>query len=379
MAVVIVTIVLSAGDVKAAPSAWEPALEWEPIGLTGRVTELFTPSSGAFFAVQRRLGSREIAPTSGIQGDEGFWRSDDAGKSWRRIGLPPRADRVWVDPTDHSIIYAHAQPRLHKSTDGGESWTPLVLTPFPETDSEVYVGLLAISPADPQLLQALAWNGSTRHLLRSRDGGLSWESTVQELGPPPCCPPRTSHILPHPTDAARVLRVAGEYVASTFVADVEVSDDQATSWERRGRPEIEGLATGISDLVGFTGSRPERLYAVTRTREVIGPGRVNRPIGGSAFRSDDEARTWTRILSAERPGEEVKEPTITGLAYDPRYPDFVYVALENGVLQSADAGRTWSQLGRQDLPRITALAFGIDGRYLFAATEAGLFRINPPV
>lgn len=243
VALVLLTVVVGVGGVRAE-AAWEPALEWEATGLTGRVTELFTPSSGAFFAVQQRLGAREIAPGGGDRADEGLWRSDDAGVTWRRIGLPPRADRVWVDPTDHSIIYTHAHPRLHKSTDGGESWTQLVLTLFPETDSEVYVGILAISPADPQLLQAQAWNGSMRHLLRSRDGGLSWASTVQELGPPTCCPPRTLLIQPHPTDAARVLRVAGEYVASTFVADVEVSDDQATTWQRRGRPEIEGLATG---------------------------------------------------------------------------------------------------------------------------------------
>jgi hypothetical protein len=238
VAVMLVGVVAGAGSlhVEAAPAAWEPALEWEATGLTGRVAELFTPESGAFFAVQRRLGAREIAPTDGVQGSEGFWRSDDAGITWRRISLPPRADRVWVDPTDHSILYTHARPRLHKSMDGGESWTPLVLTPFPETDSEVHVGILAISPADPQLLQAQVWNGSMRLLLRSRDGGLSWEPTVQELGPPPCCQLRTTLIQPpgdrRPGDRdQRSGRFRGHQAGAPVRHDAHAGGDRTRSGE----------------------------------------------------------------------------------------------------------------------------------------------------
>src|SRR5215212_7275223 len=61
--------------VNAAPAAWQPAADWYPAGLTGRIAELFTPASGAVYAVQRRIGAREIVPTDGVQGDEGLWWS----------------------------------------------------------------------------------------------------------------------------------------------------------------------------------------------------------------------------------------------------------------------------------------------------------------
>jgi photosystem II stability/assembly factor-like uncharacterized protein len=378
VAALLVAVVASSGSphAEAAPAAWQPAPDWEPTALAGRVTELFTPASGAFYAVQRRVGAQEISPSDGVYRNEGLWRSDDAGDSWRLVSLPPHAENVWVDPTDHSIIYAHASPRLYKTTDGGETWSPLVLTPFPQTDSAVHVGIVALSPADHQVLYARAWNGAMSLLLRSRDGGLTWESTTQETGHSPFT---TAFVQPHVIDPARVLRVAGRYRHGSFIAGVDASDDQATTWEHHGQPGIDGLFTEITGLVGFGGIRPERLYVTTRSREAVGPGRAPRPIGGSIFRSDDEGRTWTQVLSTVQPGEEERLPSITGLAYDPGDPDVVYVAMGTGVQRSRDAGRTWLGLGRQDLPRISALALGIDGRYLYAATDAGVFRLNLPV
>jgi hypothetical protein len=42
---------------------------------------------------------------------------------------------------------------------------------------------------------------------------------------------------------------------------------------------------------------------------------------------------------------------------------------------SRDAGATWSELGARALPKVTGLAVGIDGRYLFARTRSGVYRL----
>jgi hypothetical protein len=62
------------------------------------------------------------------------------------------------------------------------------------------------------------------------------------------------------------------------------------------------------------------------------------------FRSDDDAQTWTEILSF---GQNVKNPPLQqpqvragGLAYDPQQPDTVYVALDTLSLRfNSDGGR----------------------------------------
>jgi hypothetical protein len=42
---------------------------------------------------------------------------------------------------------------------------------------------------------------------------------------------------------------------------------------------------------------------------------------------------------------------------------------------SRDGGATWTELGARDLPKVHALTVGVDGRYLFAGTGRGVYRL----
>src|SRR5215208_5683664 len=111
----VLTIAVGGARTQAALTA-----DWEPTGLGGRVLQLFTPASGAFFALS----------------EEGLFRSDDAGTTWAPVSLPPLpADvpvartRIAVDPTDHAILYAGGADGIYKSTDAAASWTLILPTP----------------------------------------------------------------------------------------------------------------------------------------------------------------------------------------------------------------------------------------------------------
>ena len=80
---------------------------------------------------------------------------------------------------------------------------------------------------------------------------------------------------------------------------------------------------------------------------------------------------------------------VGGLAYNPTRSERVVVALNrslgpdleqthqgSGLTVSIDAGATWVDLGRQDLPPVHDLALGIDGKWLFAATSDGVWRLQ---
>jgi hypothetical protein len=244
-------------------------------------------------------------------------------------------------------------------------------------DGSAYVDELAISPVD-HVIYATAHRDTIVQMLLSRDGGLTWDMVLEEAAPAVGCWHGVTFLRAHAVDPARVLRVAGCSYGGAGIANVDVSADQMATWESHGQPSIAGIDTGIFGLIGLEGVRPERLYATTFHSRPTGLG-PTQSLGRSVFRSDDEGRTWTQLLSTVKPGVEEDSRSIVGVAYDPRTPDWVFVAMPTGVKLSRDAGRTWSDFRRQDLPEIKSIVVGIDGRNLYAATEKGVFRLNLPV
>jgi hypothetical protein len=70
-------------------------------------------------------------------------------------------------------------------------------------------------------------------------------------------------------------------------------------------------------------------------------------------------------------------PSFTGLAYDPESPDHLFAALSTNVVQqSDDGGASWT-----DLPAgpsgIADLLLSPGGQALLAATQQGVWRIEP--
>lgn len=99
------------GSLLRAQEAPPTVGDWEATGLTEPVWRLFTPISGAFYAVAA----------------DKLLRSDDAGETWRAVPLPPGAEHFAVDPTDHGVLFVGGKGGLSKSVDGGAAWTTMLL------------------------------------------------------------------------------------------------------------------------------------------------------------------------------------------------------------------------------------------------------------
>ncbi len=124
-------------------------------------------------------------------GDRGFYRSEDGGKTWTKT----LGDEEWtgvadavIDPRDPNLIYAATWQRhrtvaaylgggekggIHKSTDGGKTWTELTNgLPSGVTGK---IGL-AISPQNPDYVYAaIELIRRTGGVFLTKDKGASWE------------------------------------------------------------------------------------------------------------------------------------------------------------------------------------------------------------
>jgi photosystem II stability/assembly factor-like uncharacterized protein len=362
-----------------AASAHRPALtwaqetsgsEWEPTGLGGDVRMLYTPASGAFFADRDTTAD----PAARMRTHE-LLRSDDAGDTWRPVPLPPEGAPITVDPTDHDIIYATSDEGLHKSTDGGQSY-PLVLprkVADPERRSawgwDTFMAM-AISPADPNRLYVATRSYSTRHYFWSYDGGATWDTPGADYPNSPSYACVVTFLLPAETDPSRLLRGGGCTMTDAEDMVIMETHDWGRTWTLNRRLQSPRQA------VGWRGVQPTRIYLASDRAIFTGPGKLTRDLGSILERSDDDGQTWQQILSTV--GERTEGPVVKlrGLTYDPSASDRVYILIDGRPSASADGGATWAPLGQQDLPQMTTLALGIDGRNLYAGTRDGLFRLR---
>lgn len=141
-----------------------------------------------------------------------FFRSLDAGETWHCIGDPiRRRSLLGVDPLT-SAVYAETAIGLVRSTDDGETWTHLGETLWSATS-------FTVSP----LVEGTLWAVQGHAVLRSRDGGQTWQpfSTGLPSGEPVVA------LAPDPADPVTLY-------AATRQSGVFKSTDAGETWSPAG-------------------------------------------------------------------------------------------------------------------------------------------------
>ena len=322
---------------------------WEPTSLTGPVVSVISGASGGVVAMTT---------------DGAVWSVD--GEAWSAMDLLPGLRVQAIDPVDPSILYAWGPEGLYRRVGEGAWQSIYSVTPLSSGSSRVK---LAVSPADHQLLYLAVMTGSGGsgggyRLLRSSDGGATWEE-IGRGGPGNLCDWQFLILQPHPTDVNRVFRSSGCLASRDDLYGVRLheSNDRGATWtdnfyEKPLFP-VQIVGSGAGDATRF--------YLLTVTESVDGPN--TRTI---MFRGDGNGVTWTQTgrwcCSRSDP---------PGVTVDPSQPDhvFLFPAGGGGVRGSFDGGETWGIVGERGLTDVHGLAIHADGSHLYAATEHGLFRL----
>ena len=259
----------------------------------------------------------------------GVFRSTNGGRSWRSAGLVPPASRdgssvpgvtsLVVDRRTPSTVYAGLNSQwdggkwtggttyrraIYKTTDGGKAWRALDLIGQP----------VAISPTGPSTLYAAAGgHGGKSRLLRSMDGGRSWQPADSGL-------PSTYlwALAFEPTTPGTVYAAMGQ-------RGIFASSDGGAKWRavRVAVPHRDVTAIAVDPR------HPQTIYAGT---------------DNGVIKSLDGGRSWrTANAAMGGHGRDRGYKQVTALLVDNRDSRTLFASTDcAGVFKSTDAGHRWS-------------------------------------
>src|SRR5262249_22592107 len=143
------------------------------------------------------VGTGQVETRYDIAAGDGVYRSDDAGKTWRHLGLDATRAirRILIDPKNPDVVLAAAAGPIfagnpdrgvYRTEDGGKTWKKTLFV-----DENTGVVDLAADPRNPDVVYAAAWQarnypwlsyfqpniGPGSGVYRSDDGGKTWKKT----------------------------------------------------------------------------------------------------------------------------------------------------------------------------------------------------------
>ncbi len=235
------------------------------------------------------VGTGEACIRGNIGQGDGVWKSVDAGKSWKNVGLKDsRAiGKVIVNPRNPDIVFVAAlghpfgpntERGVFRTTDGGKTWDKVLYK-----DENTGAIDVAFDPQNANILFASLWE--TRRSPWSLSSG----------GP-----------------GSGVYR----------------STDGGATWKRL---EEHGLPKGPYGRIGLAmAANSERVYALIEAKE-----------GGGLYRSDDDGGTWDLVNGSHSLFQRAWY--YMHVIADPLDPNTVYV-MDVEFLKSTDGGRSFNKV-----------------------------------
>ncbi len=176
-------------------------IKWKPI-----FDNEATASIGAVAIQQSNpsvlwVGTGEGNPRNSLNGGYGIYRSLDAGKTWKLMGLEKtrHIHRVIIDPTDPNTVYVgaigspwgeHPERGVYKTTDGGKTWNKILFA-----NNKTGAADIVMDPSNPNKLIVALWEhkrdpwfftsgGEGSGIFITHDGGATWEERTDKDGLP---------------------------------------------------------------------------------------------------------------------------------------------------------------------------------------------------
>lgn len=337
LAFVAIPVVAAAQKPAPAPapavsdSSFFAAFQWRSIG----------PFRGGRANAIAGVPSQPMVFYTGYTGG-GVWKTDDAGLTWKNISDGQfrlgSIGAIAVAESDPNVVYVgtgeHAVRGqsssfgngVYRSTDAGKTWKHLGL------DATQQVSAVRVHPTNPDVVWVAAqgnrWTGThERGIYRSMDGGKTWSPVLKgENG----------------TSGASGLSLDASNPRILYAA---FWDHQRTPWKVRSGGPGSGiwkstdagdtwvrLAEGLPKLMGkvdvaVSPANPDRVFAIVEAED------------GGLYRSDDAGRSWRRFSDDRL--IRARAWYYTNIVADPQNADVVWV-INAPLTRSIDGGKTFA-------------------------------------
>jgi photosystem II stability/assembly factor-like uncharacterized protein len=269
-------------------NTWQPIFDEQDTGSVGAIA--VAPSDPNILYV----GSGEGLQRPDLATGDGFYKSTDAGKTWKHLGLrdAQQVTTILVDPKDPNRLFVAVEGHpygpneergVFRSTDGGQSFQKILYK-----DENIGAADLAFDPGNPQTIYAVLWAARV----------APWE-----------------------------IRSGESFVAKG--SGLYKSTDGGNNWKQltKGLPSSDDGGLGRIG-VAVAPTQPNRVYASVEAKKNAG-----------VYRSDDAGESWQLVNGDRRIGG--RGPGAMGIAVSPDNPDLIYIA-NTTTWKSNDAGKTFA-------------------------------------
>ncbi|HVS82894.1 MAG TPA: hypothetical protein VHE60_14285 [Pyrinomonadaceae bacterium] len=322
-----------------AGRTWKPVFDSQSAASIGAIG--VAPSDGSVVYV----GTGEADMRDSIQFGDGMYKSTDAGKSWKHIGLENtrQIGRVIVDPKNPNIVFVAALGHaygpspdrgVYRSRDGGATWQKVLFK-----NDDVGAIDLNFDPTNSQIVYATMWNvrrppwfiyapanGPGGGIFKSSDGGTTWKEISEGI---PTENRGRIGVAVAPTNRNRVYAMVDAKEGGLFV-----SNDAGTTWTRNSNDK----------RVWDRGWYFSKVTADPKNADIVFASNT------SVYRSTDAGKTWTAIKGAPG-GDDYHQLWIY-----PDDPKRMVLGSDQGAIVTVDGAETWSSWYNQSTAQIYHVA-----------------------
>lgn len=306
--------------------------EWKPV-TDGQVT---SSSVGAVAVSETNpdivyIGMGEVQLRGSITQGDGVYKSTDAGKTWKHLGLKETqaVSRIRIHPTNPDLVYVAAlghpygdneERGVFRSKNGGNTWEK-VLYVSPKAGAVE----LIIDRNNTNTLYATTWQvqrkawkmwggGGDSKLWKSTDGGDTWTDLTENTGMPEG-PIGKIGVTVSPADSNRVWAIVEANEGGVFR-----SEDAGQTWERTNdERKLRQRAFYYS-----------RIYADPLDKEVV------YGLNTRMYKSSDGGKTFDTIIQTPHGDNH-------DLWIDPNNPKRMINSNDGGGNVTINGGKTWTE------------------------------------
>ena len=277
----------------------------------------------------------------------GLWKTDDMGITWRNISdgffktgtigaiavSESDANVVYVGMGEHAVrgVMTHSGDGVYKSTDAGKTWKRIGL------EQTRHISRIVVDPKNPNIVLvaaqgALYGSSPQRGIYKSTDGGVTWKNVLfvdDKTGAAELSMDMTNTRIIYAAMWEHG-RLPWKVISGGPGSGLYKSVDQGDTWEKLkdGLPEEMGKMS-----IAVSRSNPEKVYALIESDS-------DKEAGG-LFVSTNAGKKWSRITNDHRLLQRAWY--YIELFIDPKNENTIYV-LSAPALRSKDGGKTWENL-----------------------------------